>query len=113
MKEIETIAEAMLDKKAENVCSLDLRKTGANMTDHLVICNANSPAAVMAIADNVEEMMKEKCNRRMVRMQGRENAFWVILDYFDIVVHIFQTEYRNFYRLEEMWADAVRTDYND
>ena len=57
-------------------------------------------------------MMKE-CNRKVLRMQGRENSFWIILDYADIVVHIFQTEYRNFYRLEDLWADAPRKEYQD
>ena len=49
----------------------------------------------------------------MVRAQGKENGFWVILDYLNVVVHIFQTEYRNFYRLEDLWADADRKDYKD
>lgn len=113
MKEIDIIAEAMLDKKAKNVCSLDLRKIGTAIADHFVICNADSTTAVAAIADNVEDMMWEKGNRKLHRMQGKENGFWVILDYQDIVVHVFLTEYRNFYRLENLWADATRKDYKD
>ena len=58
-------------------------------------------------------MMWEKGNRKLRRMQGKENGFWVILDYDDIVVHVFLTEYRNFYRLEDLWADAIRKDYKD
>lgn len=115
MKEIEIIAEAMLDKKAKNVCALDLRNVdgASSITDHLVICNADSAPAVIAISDNIEEQMERKCNRKLKRMQGRENAFWIILDYFDIVVHVFQTEHRNFYRLEDMWADGVRTNFEE
>ncbi len=113
MKEIDTIAEAMLEKKGQNVCSLDLRKIGTSITDHFVICNANSTTQVVAIADNIEEMMLTKCKRKVVRMQGKENGFWVILDYFNIVVHIFQTEYRNFYRLEDLWADSIKKEYKD
>ena len=75
MTEIDIIAEAMLEKKAKNVCALDLKKIGTAITD--------------------------------------ENGFWVILDYLNVVVHIFQTEYRNFYRLEDLWADADRKDYKD
>lgn len=113
MKEIDTIAEAMLEKKAKNVCSLDLRKIGTAICDHFVICNADSTTGVAAIADNIEERMLEKKKRKVIRMQGKENAFWVIIDYGDIVVHIFLTEYRNFYRLEDLWADAIKKEYED
>lgn len=111
--EIDTIAEAILEKKGEGVVSLDLRNIGTSISDHFVICNANSTTQVVAICDNIEEMMYKKCNRKVVRMQGRENAFWIILDYTNIVVHIFQTEYRNFYRLEDLWADAIITTYSE
>lgn len=113
MTETDIIAEAMLEKKGKGVCALDLKKIGTAITDWFVICNADSTTQVNAIADNVEEKMIEKCGRKVVRMQGKENGFWVILDYMNIVVHIFQTEYRNFYRLEDLWADAARKDYKD
>lgn len=113
MTEVDTIAEAMLEKKAENVCALDLKKIGTAITDWFVICNADSTTQVASIADNIEERMIEKCGRKVARMQGKENGFWVILDYLNIVVHIFQTEYRNFYRLEDLWADAERKEYKD
>ncbi len=112
-KELKCIANAMLDKKAQFVCSLDLSEIGTAICDHFVICNADSTTQVQAIADNVDEMMHKECSRRVLRSQGRENAFWIILDYANIVVHIFQTEYRQFYRLEDLWADAPKTTYND
>ena len=112
-KEIETIAAAMLDKKAKGVMSLDLRRIGTAIADFFVICNADSTTNVVSICDNIEKEMEEKCGRSVVRMQGKENAFWVIMDYADIVVHIFQTPYREFYRLEDLWAYAERTDYKD
>ena len=111
--EVKTIAEAMLDKKAKNVCSLDLTNIGTSICDHFVVCNADSTPAVLAIADNIEEEMLVKCNTKVIRQQGKENAFWIIMDYGDIVVHIFQTEYREFYRLEDLWADAVKKTYDD
>lgn len=111
--EVEIIAQSMLDKKAQDVISLDLRGIGTAISDHFVICNADSAPQVVAIADNVEEMMEKECGRSVVRQQGRENAFWIILDYTDIVVHIFKTDQRSFYRLEDLWADAPRTTYND
>ena len=112
-KELKVIADAMLEKKGQDVVSLDLRSIGTAISDHFIVCNADSAPQVVAIADNVEERMIEKCRRKVTRTQGKENAFWVILDYGDIVVHVFQTPYRSFYRLEDLWADADRTIYED
>ena len=112
-KELKVIADAMLEKKAQDVVSLDLRGIGTAISDHFIVCNADSTPAVVAIADNIEDRMIEKCKRKVTRTQGKENAFWVIMDYGEIVVHIFQTAYRSFYRLEDLWADAERTVYED
>lgn len=112
-KELKVIADAMLEKKGQDVVSLDLTSIGTAISDHFIVCSADSTPNVVAIADNVEDRMIEKCRRKVVRAQGKENAFWVILDYGDIVVHVFQTPYRAFYRLEELWADAERTSYED
>ncbi len=111
--EIRTIVDAMQEKKAKNVVSMDLKELGTSICDYFVICNADSTPNVLAIADNIEEEMIVKCNRKVVRMQGKENAFWIILDYSNIVIHIFQTEYREFYRLEDLWADSTITRYED
>lgn len=110
---IKTIVAAIQDKKGKNVCSLDLTGVGTSICDHFIICNADSTPNVLAIADNIEEEMIVKCNTRVLRQQGKENAFWIIMDYSDIVVHIFQTEYREFYRLEDLWADAVKKTYEE
>ena len=112
-KELKVIADAMLEKKGKEVISLDLRPIGTAISDYFIVCNADSTPNVVAIADNVEERMLEKCGRKVNRTQGKENAFWVILDYGDIVVHVFQTPYRSFYRLEDLWADADRVVYED
>ena len=112
-KEIKVIADAMLEKKAQEVVSLDLRPIGTAISDYFIVCNADSAPSVVAIADNIEDRMIEKCRRKVNRTQGKENAFWVILDYGDIVVHVFQTAYRSFYRLEDLWADAERTAFED
>jgi len=112
-KELKVIADAMLEKKGQDVVSLDLRSIGTAISDHFIVCSADSTPAVVAIADNIEERMIEKCKRKVARSQGKENAFWVILDYGDIVVHVFQTPYRAFYRLEELWADADKTVYEE
>lgn len=112
-KDLKVIADAMLEKKAKDVVSLDLKPIGTAISDYFIVCNADSTPAVVAIADNIEERMLEKSKRKVIRTQGKENAFWVIMDYGDIVVHIFQTPYRAFYRLEDLWADAPKTVYED
>ncbi len=103
----------MLEKKAQDVLSLDLRPIGTAISDYFVVCNASSTTQVRAIADNVEDRMIEILKMKPARKQGTENGFWVILDYGVAVVHIFLTEYRNFYRLEDLWADAKRKEFKD
>ncbi len=111
--EVNCVANAMLDKKGQNVCSLNLKSIGTTICDYFIVCNADSRPQVLAIADNIEDEMAAKCKRKVVRQQGRENAFWIILDYGNIVVHVFQTEYRQFYRLEDLWADAEKINYKE
>ncbi len=110
---LKVITDAMLEKKGQNVVSLDLSPIGTAISDYFVVCNADSTTAVAAIADNIIVRMQEKCGRKVLRMQGLENDFWIILNYGDVVVHVFLTQYRDFYRLEDLWADAGRTEYTD
>ena len=107
------MAQAMLDKKAEDVLSLDLSTLESTICDHFVIGHGQSARQVLAIAENVEKAMYEQRRERPRRVQWKENAFWIILDYTDVVVHIFQAEYRRFYRLEDLWADAARKTYHE
>ena len=110
--DLRVMADAMLDKKAQCVTGIDLRPLGTAIADYFMICNGDSTTNVNAIADNVIEKMKE-LGRRPLRTQGMENNFWIIIDYGDIVAHIFLTEYRQVYRLEDLWADAPRKEYKD
>lgn len=112
-QELDVIAGAILDKKGEDVISIDLQPIGTAITDFFVVCSGTSTTMVSAIADNIIKETKEKLGIRPLRMQGLENAFWVIIDYGHIVVHIFLKEYRDFYRLEDLWADAPRKTYTD
>lgn len=109
---LQVIADAMAEKKGKNIVSLDLKSIGTAISDYFIVCNADSTTNVVAIADNIEDRVIERCGRKVLRSQGKENAFWVILDYGDIVVHVFQTPMREFYRLEDLWADAERTEYD-
>lgn len=110
---LQVIADAMLEKKGKDVVSLNLTKIGTAISDHFIVCNADSTTNVIAIADNIEDRVYEHCKRSVVRTQGKENAVWIIQDYGDVVVHVFQTPYRAFYRLEDLWADAEKTEYKD
>ena len=110
--ELRLVADAMYDKKAQNVVSIDLRNVDGAITDFFVICDASNTTQVGAIADNVMEKMKEE-GHRLYRSQGTENNYWIILDYGHIVVHIFMKEYRDFYRLEDLWADAPHKEYKE
>ncbi|MFI3289565.1 MAG: ribosome silencing factor [Rikenellaceae bacterium] len=110
-KMVATIVEAIQDKKGKNIVSLDMTGFDGAICSHFVICNADSTTQVEAISNGVEEMMEEKLGEKLYRVEGRQMGLWVAMDYVDVVVHIFQTELRDFYRLEELWSDAVRSEY--
>ena len=109
--DLRVIADAILDKKGQDVVSIDLRPIGSSIADYFVICNATSTTAVSAIADNIIKEAREQLGMKPLRTQGMENNFWIILDYGHIVIHVFLTEYREFYRLEDLWADAPKKTY--
>ena len=111
--DLRVIADAILDKKGQNVVSLDLRPVGSSIADYFVICNGDSTTNVCAVADNIIKEAREQLGLRPLRTQGLENGFWVILDYGHIVIHVFQTPYREFYRLEDLWADAPKKVYKE
>lgn len=106
--DLRVIADAIQEKKGQNVISLDLRPLGSAIADHFVIANGDSTTNVAAIADNIIKKTREELGRKPLRTQGLENNFWIILDYGNIVIHVFLTEYREFYRLEDLWADAPK-----
>ena len=108
---IETIARAIQDKKAKNIVSLDLSAFDGAVCPAFVICNADSTTQVEAIARGVEEQVLEKLGEKVWRVEGLNNGVWVGMDYGNVLVHIFQTELRDFYKLDELWADAPATHY--
>lgn len=110
---VEIIAQALRDKKAQNIVALDLTALDAAICNYFMIAHADSGTQLTALADNVEKEMHEQLQEKPLRVQGKENAFWIIMDYGDVVVHLFQTGWRLFYRLEELWADAVQKKYKD
>ena len=100
------IVKAMLEKQAENVVSIDLRKFNNRLAEMFIICHGNSVTQVEAVADYVEELSKKQLNQRPFHREGFENKEWILLDYFDIVVHVFLEEKRDFYSIEQLWGDG-------
>lgn len=110
---LKTVVETMLEAKAQGVTSLDMRELQSAVTDYFVICNAQSKTQVNAIAEKVIDNVRNKLHVHVYHEEGFENSEWILLDYIDVVVHIFLTEKRDFYKLEDLWADAERKNYDD
>ncbi len=110
-KLFKSILKAIQEKKGENIVSLDLRKIPEAVSDFFIICEATSSIQVRAIANNIEHLVKENCGEMPYRHEGMSALQWVLVDYVNVVVHIFQPETRKFYRLEEMWNDADGIDH--
>jgi ribosome-associated protein len=106
-KIIKTIIAAIQDKKGENIISLDLRKINEAVADFFIICEAGNQPQIKAIAENIELRVKEKCEENPYHHEGFNKLQWVLIDYVNVVVHIMLSETRKFYKLEEMWSDAV------
>jgi len=105
-KLIAAIVGAIQDKKGKNIVSLDLSGFDGAICSRFVVCNADSTTQVTAIADGVEERVFETLGEKVWRVEGKQTGLWVAMDYTDVMVHIFTTELRDFYKLEELWADA-------
>jgi len=109
---VSTAVEAARDKKAENVIVLDLRNAGG-FTDYFVICTGNNARQVTAIADSVRETLKSELDERPALTEGVDRSEWILLDYFNFVVHVFSRECRAFYGLERLWGNAERHEFLD
>ena len=96
----------MQEKKGEEIVSLDLRNLKNAVADYFVICHATSRPQIEAIARSVEEVVQRNNNDKPYHREGFENAEWILLDYVNVVVHIFNHEKRDFYGIERLWADA-------
>ena len=112
-KIIKTIIAAIQEKKGMNVISLDLRKINEAVADFFIICEAGNQPQIKAIAENVEYQVKMKCDEDPYHHEGYQSLQWVLVDYVNVVVHVMLTENRKFYKLEEMWSDAVSEEHTD
>jgi ribosome-associated protein len=104
--DVTAAVEAAQDKKALRITLLDLRGSEA-FTDVFVICTASNVRQAQAIADAIEERLRER-SRRVSHVEGYDRAEWILLDYFDFIVHVFTPETREFYALERLWGKAPR-----
>ena len=102
------IAKFALDKKAENVVSLNVKNL-TNITDEFVICSSDTNIQVKAIADSI----RKNTDYKPVRIEGYEHLNWVLLDYIDVIVHVFKTSERNYYNIEKLWGDAPIREFID
>jgi len=111
-KDVATAVAAVCDKKAEDVVVLDLRKT-AGFTDYFVICTGGNARQMTAIADSVQDTLQESLGEKPALAEGVSKSEWILLDYFNFVVHVFSRECRAFYGLERLWGNAERHDIAD
>jgi len=100
------VVKGIYNKRGLDVLKIDLRKLENRITDYFVICHGTSVTQVDSICDSIEETVRKEAGEKPLHIEGLENRFWVLIDYGNVVVHIFLEQYRNFYSLESLWADA-------
>ncbi len=107
------IIDSIQDIKGKKIVKMDLRHLEDAPTDFFIVCEGESTVQVKSIADNVYFRMKKEANSLPSTFEGTSTSRWVLVDYFNVVVHVFHPEAREFYQLEELWSDAIITDYED
>ncbi len=108
-KLFKTIIHAIQEKKGEGIVVLDLRKINEAVADYFILCDGRSNIQVKAIADNIRDEVEKDCDEKPYHIEYGDK--WTLVDFVNVVVHIFQHEQRQFYSLESLWADAERTEY--
>ena len=107
------VIKGIHEKKGQNVLKIDLRSLENRISDYFVICHASSTTQVSAISDSVDDVVRKEAGQKPLHIEGLDNCLWVLVDYGEVVVHIFVEEYRNFYNLESLWADAKIEEMED
>ena len=109
----DVIIDSIQDIKGKNILKLDLRDLEDAPADYFIICEGDSVTQISSISDNVVKRMKEEFDILPSHVEGKQFSTWVLVDYFDIIVHIFYPETRRFYELEDLWSDAKITEYQN
>ena len=107
----ELAVKGMEEKKGHEIVRLDLTNLTSAVTDYFVICHGDSNRQVEAIAKSVEEEIEKVSGERPWHREGFENAEWILLDYINVVIHVFHKEKREFFAIEDLWGDAKFTEY--
>lgn len=103
---IDEIVEAITDRKGKKISLLDLQKIETAPSSSFVICQGNSTSQVSSIADSIRERLQKNLDIKPYNYDGYKNSQWIVIDYGDVMVHVFLPEIRNFYNIEELWSDA-------
>ena len=109
----QAVVKGMQEKKAKEIVVMDLRTVKNAIADFFVVCSGTSDTHVDAIADSVEKELSISAHQNPWHREGKQNKEWILLDYVDVVVHVFKKEIREFYTLEDLWGDAVLTTIAD
>lgn len=107
------IIDSIQDIKGKNILKLDLREIDEAPADYFIICEGDSNPQINAIAGNIQKRVKEEAGLYPSHREGQDLSKWVLVDYFDIVVHVFYPETREFYEIEDLWSDAKITEYQN
>jgi ribosome-associated protein len=105
-KLVDTVVKGIQEKKGNEIVVIDLRDIHNSVCDYFVICHGDSSTQVKAIADFVEDETRKEIGDKPWHTEGQDNSEWILLDYVNVVVHVFHREAREFYSLEKLWADA-------
>lgn len=109
----EIIIYAIQDKKGHDIKEIDLSKVDGAPCQQFLVCTGNSTTQVSAIADNVREEVQKQAGEKPINYDGYRNSQWIVVDYGDIMLHVFLPDTRSFYRLEQLWSDAPSRDIPD
>ena len=107
----ELIIDSIQDIKGKNIIKLDLRQLEDAPTDFFIICEGDSNTQVSSIAGNIKKRLKEEADQIASHVEGERNSMWILMDYFNVVVHVFYKETRKYYELEDLWSDAIMTQH--
>ena len=107
---VKAIVEGMQENKAKDIVILDLRTLSSAVCDFFVICSGDSSTQVDGIANSIARFTRKEVKEKPWHIEGKSNSEWILLDYVNVVSHVFYKDARSFYELEDLWADAIRTD---
>lgn len=105
----EIAIKGIQDKKGRDITLISLKEIEGSLFDYYIVCTGNSPSHIDSITDAIEQKIKKAVGLSPKRIEGLQNCQWVLLDYFDVIIHVMLEETRDFYKIEQMWKDAPQT----